>query len=106
MLWFCLDLGGWHSQEVLLDIYLFDYLLKNPLPLVRPVISLFLPPRATGAEDGDTATKLKGLLVVLCMVLVLVLMLAVAVVLVLLNLHQSRGSLTRLFLAANNSLRS
>ena len=37
MLLFCLDLGGWRSQEVLLDIYLFDYLLKFPLPLVRPV---------------------------------------------------------------------
>ena len=43
-LWFCLDLGGWRSQEVLLDIYLFDYLLKIPLPLVRPVIVLLPPP--------------------------------------------------------------
>ena len=43
MLLFCLDLGGWRSQEVLLDIYLFDYLLKIPLPLVRPVICLHSP---------------------------------------------------------------
>ena len=45
MLLFCLDLGGWRSQEVLLDIYLFDYLLKIPLPLVRPVTHLVYPPR-------------------------------------------------------------
>ena len=36
MLLFCLDLGGWRSQEVLLDIYVFDYLLKKKPPAGAP----------------------------------------------------------------------
>ena len=34
---FCLGLGGWRSQEALLEICVFVYLSKVLLPLVRPV---------------------------------------------------------------------